>query len=70
MGGASETRGDDGAGTSAGRGVDGCAGTVSELKDELDPLWEEATMTASADVEGCASELSRSVQCSLLREPD
>ena len=27
------------------------------------PLWKEATMTAPADVEGCESELSRSVQC-------
>ena len=26
-------------------------------------LWKEATMTAPADVEGCESELSRSVQC-------
>ena len=42
---------------------------VSELKDELDPLWEETTMTASVDVEGCESELSRSVQCSFLRLP-
>ena len=42
---------------------------VSELKDELEPLWDEAMMTASADVERCESELSRSVQCSFLREP-
>ena len=36
------------------------------------PLWEEATMTAPAVVEGCESELSRSVQCRkvFLREPD
>ena len=27
------------------------------------PSWEEATMTAPANVEGCESELSRSVQC-------
>ena len=34
-----------------------------------EPLWEEATMAASADVEGCERELSRSVQSSFLREP-
>ena len=36
------------------------------------PLWKEATMTAPADVEGCESELSRSVQCrkGFPREPD
>ena len=43
---------------------------VVELKDELEPLWEEAAVTASADGEGCESELSRSVQCSFVREPD
>ena len=33
------------------------------------PLWEGATMTAPADVEGCESELSRSAQ-SRKGEPD
>ena len=46
---------------------------AASSRHELErPLWEEATTTAPADVEGCESELSRSVKCSkgFLREPD
>ena len=32
-------------------------------KRDMEPQWSEATMTAPEDVEGCESELSRSVQC-------
>ena len=36
------------------------------------PRWKEAALAAPADVEGCESELSRSVQCrkGSPREPD
>ena len=40
------------------------ATTVASSRHVLErPRWKEATMTAPADVEGCESELSRSVQC-------
>ena len=63
-------------GASGGLGAP-CSGTVDGVseaggKREMEPLWKEATMTAPADVEGCESELSRSVQCrkGFPREPD
>ena len=73
MGKTPKTRGDGGTGASAKRGVDGCRRCATGQTPELlRPLLEDATMTASADVEGCGSELSRSVRCrkGFLKEPD